>query len=303
MNKSNKYILIAVVVVVALLVLWIMFRPSTVTVEAAKVTRGDMLVTIDAEGRTRFKDKFTVTAPVSGQMKRIDLHEGDLIPRGYIITEVDPNPPTLPRPPAELDGSISPWSAKVYSPITGRVLQVIEKNERVVAAGTPIIEIGNPGPVEIVIDILSSQATQVRPGTDVLIENENGAPPIKARVRVVEPQAITKVSALGVEERRVNIIADVMSKDARYGDNFRVDTHIIVWQGKNILSVPSSALFRNGEVWNVFVVQLGMAHRREVQIGRQSSTQTEIVGGIDEGETVILHPPNELTENSFVNIQ
>ena len=302
MNKNSKYILIAVAVVVALLVLWIMFKPSTVTVEAAKAERGDMLVTIDAEGRTRFKDKFTVTAPISGKMSRVNLTEGDLIPRGYVITEVDPNPPT-PRPPGETNSNINPYSSKVYSPIAGRVLQVIEKNERVVTAGTPIIEIGNPGPVEIVIDVLSGQATQVRPGTDVLIQNENGAEPVKARVRVVEPQAITKVSALGVEERRVNIIADVMSKDAHYGDNFRVDTQIIIWRGRNILSVPTSAVFRNGEVWSLFVVQFGLAHRRDVQIGRQSSSRTEIVGGLDEGETVILHPPNELTENSFVSVQ
>ena len=303
MNKSNKYILIAIAAVVALLVLWIIFKPATVTVEAAKAARGDMLVTIDAEGRTRFKDKFTVTAPVAGKMKRIGLLEGDLIPRGYVITEIDPNPPALPRPPAELDGSISPWAAKVYSPIAGRVLQIIEKNERVMAAGTPIIEIGNPGPVEIVIDVLSSQASQVRPGTDVLIETENAAEPVKARVRVVEPQAITKISALGVEERRVNIIADVMSKGVHYGDNFRVDVQIVVWRGKNVLTVPTSALFRNGDAWNVFVVQFGMAHRREVQVGRQSSAQSEVVGGVDEGETVVLHPPNELSENSFVSIQ
>ena len=183
------------------------------------------------------------------------------------------------------------------------MLQIIEKNERVVPAGTPIIEIGNPGPVEIVIDILSSQAVQVRPGTDVLIERENSVDPVKARVRVVEPQAITKISALGVEERRVNVIADIMSKDAQYGDNFRVDTQIILWRGKNLLTVPTSALFRTGDTWNVFVVRLGMAHRREVQIGHQSSSQSEVLGGLDDGESVVLHPPNELTENSFVNIQ
>jgi multidrug efflux pump subunit AcrA (membrane-fusion protein) len=302
MSKSNKYILIAVAVAIALLVIWMIFKPSTITVEAAKVARGDLMVTIESEGRTRFKDKFTVTAPIGGKMLRVNIREGDLIPRGYVITEVDPNPPT-PRPPGETNSNINPYSSKVYSPIAGRVLQVIEKNERVVAAGTPIIEIGNPGPVEIVIDVLSSQAAQVRPGTDVLIESENGAEPVKARVRVVEPQAITKISALGVEERRVNIIADIMSKDAHYGDNFRVDTQIIVWQGKNVLSVPTSALFRNGDAWNVFVVQLGMAHRREVQIGHQSSSQSEVLGGLDEGESVVLHPPNELTENSFVNIQ
>lgn len=302
MKKSNKYILIAITAAVGLLVVWLMFRPSTVTVETADVKVGDVTMTVDAEGRTRFRDKYTVTAPISGKMKRINLREGDLLPRGYVITEIDPNPPT-PRPPEETDGRINPYASKVYAPVSGRVLQIFEKSERIIAAGAPIMELGNPGPVEIVIDVLSTQAGGIRPGTDILIDNESGGEPIKARVRTVEPQAITKVSALGVEERRVNIIADIMTKDTSFGDNFRVDAHIIVWQAKNVLEIPSSAVFRNGDQWSVFVVEWKMAHRRDVTIGHQSPSATEILGGLEEGETVILHPPNDLSENSFVSAQ
>jgi multidrug efflux pump subunit AcrA (membrane-fusion protein) len=302
MKKSNKYILIAIAAAILLLIVWLMLMPSSVMVETAKVKVGDVAVTVDAEGKTRFRDKYTITAPIAGKMKRVNLREGDTVPRGYVITEVDPNPPT-PRPPEETYGSINPYASKVYSPVAGRVLQIFEKNERMVAAGTPIIEVGNPGPVEIVIDVLSTQTNGIRPGTDVLIDNENGGQPIKARVRAIEPQAITKISALGVEERRVNVIADFMTKDVQFGDNFRVDAHIVLWQSKNVLAIPSSALFRNGEEWNVFVVEWGTAHRRQVTVGHQSSSESEILGGLQEGETVILHPPNELTENSFVSVQ
>ena len=260
MKKRNKYILAAVAVVIGLLILWSIFWPSTVTVETAKAVQGEIAVTVDAEGKTRFRDKYTVAAPISGRMKRINLRECDTVPRGYVITEIDPNPPT-PRPPQEADGSINPYASKVYSPAAGRVLQIFEKNERMIAAGTPIIEIGNPGPVELVIDVLSTQAAGITPGTNVLIDNETGPEPIKARVRAVEPQAITKTSALGVEERRVNVIADLMTKGVKFGDNFRVDAHIIVWQQDNVLKIPSSALFRNGDQWNVFVVDDGTGAR------------------------------------------
>ena len=286
----------------ALLMFWLMFRSTPVTIETAIAERGQMLVTVDGEGKTRLKDKVTVTAPVSGKMSRIKIREGDLIPREYVITAIDPNPPA-PRPPSETENSINPYALKVYAPITGRVLRILEKNERILQAGTPIIEIGNPNTAEIVVDVLSTEAAQIRPGASVLIESETSAEPIKARVRTVEPQAFTKVSALGVEEQRVNIIADFLTKDVHFGDNFRVDTSIIVWQGENVLKIPSSALFRNGEKWNVFVVESGTAHRREVVVGHQTSAESEILEGLNEGETVIVHPPNQLAEGTSVKIQ
>lgn len=298
---NRLYIGIGIAVVV-LILLWLIFRESAVAVETAKATRGQMLVTVDGEGKTRFRDKVTVNAPVSGKMSRIKVSEGDLIPKEYVITEVDPNPPT-PRPPSETENRLNPYALKVYSPINGRVLRIFEKSERILQAGTPIIEVGNPNTVEIVIDVLSTEAAQIHAGSAALVTNESSAEQIKARVRIVEPQAFTKVSALGVEEQRVNIVADFLTKGINFGDNYRVDVRIIVWQSENILKIPSSALFRNGEKWNVFVVESGNAQRREVKIGHQNSSESEILEGLSESETVILHPPNQLADGASVDAQ
>ncbi len=285
-----------------LLLLWMMFRTAPVTVETAAALRGQMHVTVDGEGKTRLRDKVTITAPVSGKMARIKIREGDFIPKEYVITEIDPNPPA-PRPPSETENQLNPYALKVYSPISGRVLRILEKDERILPAGTPLIEIGNPNTAEIVLDVLSTEAAQIHPGAFVLIDNNGSAEPVKGRVRTVEPQAFTKVSALGVEEQRVNVIAEFLTKDVNFGDNFRVDTSIIVWQGENVLKIPSSALFRVGEKWNVFVVRSGSANTREVIPRHQTSAETEILEGLSEGETVILHPPNQLTEGTSIKIQ
>lgn len=300
-TKNRLYIGIAVSVAVLLLV-WMIFRTSPVAVETAKSSRGQMLVTVDGEGKTRFRDKFTVNAPVSGKISRVRLNEGDLIPKDYVITDVDPNPPQT-RPPSETENLLNPYAQKIYSPISGRVLRIFEKSERIVPAGTPLVEIGNPNTVEIVVDVLSTEAAQIRAGANVLVTNDASAEPVKARVRTVEPQAFTKISALGVEEQRVNIVADFLTKDTHFGDNFRVDVRIIVWQSENVLKIPSSALFRSGEKWNVFVVEGRKARRREVKIGHQNSSESEILEGLTENEIVILHPPNQLEDGASVSTQ
>lgn len=300
-TKNRLYIGIAVVIVV-LILLWLIFRESAVAVETAKATRGQMLVTVDGEGKTRFRDKVTVNAPVSGKISRIRINEGDFIPKDYVITDVDPNPPPT-RPPSETENRLNPYAQKVYAPISGRVLRIFEKSERIVPAGTPLVEIGNPNTVEIVIDVLSTEATQIHVGSNVLVTNESSAELTKARVRIVEPQAFTKISALGVEEQRVNIVADFLTKEMNFGDSFRVDVRIIVWQSNDVLKIPSSALFRNDEKWNVFVIESGKAKRREVKIGHQNSVESEVLEGLSQDETVILHPPNQLADGTSVAAQ
>lgn len=297
---SKKWV-IAVSVIVILLLLWLAFRQPAVAVEVGTVKRGDMIVTIDAEGKTRVRDKFIVTAPISGKMSRIKLKEGDRIAKDFVITGIDPSPPQRPIPPSESENFPNVYEVKVYAPVTGSVLRIIEKDERIVSAGTPILEIGNPENLEIVVDVLSTQATQIRPGAKILIENWGGANPLSARVRKVEPEAFTKVSALGVEEQRVNVIADLLDTDAKLGDNFRVEANIITWQGKNVLQIISSALFRHGEKRNVFVVEGGRARQREVEVGHQNVSETEIIKGLNEGETVILHPSNQIAEGISVS--
>jgi multidrug efflux pump subunit AcrA (membrane-fusion protein) len=301
-TKNRLYVGTAFAVVVLLLV-WMMFRPSRVAVETARAARGAMLVTVDGEGKTRFRDKFIVHAPVSGRCVRIKLREGDLIPKEFVITEIDPNPPVTTRPPSETENRPNPYAQKVYAPIGGRVLRVFEKSERMLPAGTPLVEIGNPASVEIVVDVLSTDAAQIRTGSAALVTIDSSAEPVKSRVRLVEPQAFTKVSALGVEEQRVNIVADFLERDINFGDNFRVDVRIIVWQSGDVLKIPASALFRAGEKWNVFVVEGGRARRREVKTGHQNASEAEVLEGLQEGEIVILHPPNQLEEGAPVSAQ
>ena len=300
-TKNRLYIGIGIGVVV-LLIFWLIFRQTPVTVETAKAQRGQMLVTVDGEGKTRFRDKFTVNAPISGKMSRITFNEGDVISKDYIITAIDPNPPVT-SPPSEIENRPNPYAQKVYAPISGRILHIFEKSERMLPAGTPLIEIGNPNTVEIVVDILSTEAAHIRSGANVLLTSEATAEPIKGRVRLVEPQAFTKVSALGVEEQRVNVIIDFLSKEINFGDNYRVDVRIIVWQADDVLKIPSSALFRNGEQWNVFAVESGKAKRREVKISHQNSAESEVSEGLSEGEIVILHPPNQLEDGASVSAQ
>jgi multidrug efflux pump subunit AcrA (membrane-fusion protein) len=300
MEKYKKQIFIVAGAAAALLIVWWLFRPAAVTVETAAVSVGDMVVTVDGEGKTRFKDKITVTAPISGKLTRIRLREGDSIPKDYVLTYIDPTPPQ-PRPPSETEGSPNAHASKVYAPISGRLLRIIEKDDRFVQAGAPILELGNPDKMEVVVDILSSDAAQVTPGAAALIDVANYAEPIKARVRAIEPQAFTKVSSLGVEEQRVNVIINFFDKPLSFGDSFRVDVRIIVWQAKDVLKVPSSALFRNGEEWNVFVVERGRAVQRQIVAGHQSATETEILDGLSDREIVILHPPSALEDGSPVD--
>jgi HlyD family secretion protein len=270
-----------------------------VAVETATASLGDMVVTIDGEGKTRFKDKITVTAPISGKLTRIRLREGDHIPKDYVLTYIDPTPPT-PRPPSETEGGPNAHASKVYAPISGRLLRIIEKDDRFVQAGTPILELGNPDKAEVVVDILSTDAAQVTPGASAQIDIANYAEPTKGRVRAVEPQAFTKVSSLGVEEQRVNVIIDFFDRPLSFGDSFRVDARIIVWRAIDVLKVPSSALFRNGDAWNVFVVKRGRAVQRPIVAGHQSLTETEILDGLNDGDVVILHPPSSLEDGSSV---
>jgi HlyD family secretion protein len=179
-------------------------------------------------------------------------------------------------------------------------LRIFEKSERFLEVGTPLLEIGDPSNIEVVVDVLSSDAVRIRPGLKMLIDNPDSAEPLRAQVKVVEPQAVTKVSALGVEEKRVDVIADFIDSKPSFGDNFRVDTHVVVWQGSDVLSIPNSALFRSGDDWMVFVVEGGHAYLRKVATGHRSRTDTEISEGINEGDAVIVHPPNGLADGARV---
>jgi HlyD family secretion protein len=188
----------------------------------------------------------------------------------------------------------------VRAPVSGRVLRIIEKSERIVAAGAPLLTIGDPSKIEIVIDVLTTDAVKVRPGMKMLLENWGGGRALEAKVRLVEPSAFTKVSALGVEEQRVNIIADFVDPPGPLSDGYRIEGRIVIWESNDVLKVPASSLFRVGSGWNLFIVEGGRARRWEVEIGHRNALEAEILKGIDAGTEVIRHPSNEIEDGDRV---
>jgi HlyD family secretion protein len=148
--------------------------------------------------------------------------------------------------------------------------------------------------------VLTTDAVKVRPGMPMLLESWGGEQILLAKVRLVEPSAFTKVSALGVEEQRVNIIADFVDPPGPLGDGYRVEGRIVVWESDDVLKVPASSLFRQGSAWNLFVVEGGRARRREVEVGHRNALEAEILRGIDAGTEVIRHPSNEIDEGARV---
>jgi HlyD family secretion protein len=153
----------------------------------------------------------------------------------------------------------------------GRVLRILEKSERVVPYGTPIVILSNPNKIEIVVDLLSTDAVKVKPDSPVIIENCGGPKPLRARVRTVEPYGFTKVSALGIEEQRANLIADFLDPPDGLGDGYRIDARIVIWESPSVLKIPASALFRVGQEWNAFVIDNGRAHLLAVEVGHRNA--------------------------------
>jgi HlyD family secretion protein len=189
------------------------------------------------------------------------------------------------------------------SPVAGHVLRVVEKSERVVTAGAPVLIIGDPNRIEVVTDVLTMDAVNVKRGAPVYLEAWGGGHPIRAKVRLIEPAGFTKISALGVEEKRVNVISDFIDPPDGLSDGYRVEARIVTWEGQNVLKIPGSAAFRVGETWSVFVIEGGRARRKMVQIGHRNQTEVEILQGLTAGQEVILHPSNELKDGIRVRAQ
>ena len=355
---------------IALLVagLW----PQPVPVETALVSRGLLRVTVNEEGKTRIRQRYQVSAPVSGQLRRIPLKAGAIVQAGDILAEIDP---TVPSPidarsraalearretaSAQLDqaratrayaatellrntrlhtgGTVSDqeleaaqWRdlssdrelaaaqstlreveaelarfdvtpaagtiadpAQIPSPIDGHILWVFEESSRVVASGTPLLELGDPTDLEVVIEVLSRDGATIHPGTRVLLEQWGGDTALDATVRLVEPAAFLKVSALGVEEQRVNVIADIVTpieQRSRLGDSFRVEGRIVTWENPDVLKVPTGALFRQGADWAAFVLENGRAQVRTLSVGASNGVEAQILEGLREGEVVVVYP-------------
>ncbi len=391
MKRTIKRIVLALVVAGIAVATVIAFRPKPTQVEGARAVRGPLQVTIDEDGETRAKDRFTLAAPVTGRLSRITLREGDAVGPDTVLATISPLP-LDPRELAEIRAQVQSAEAlerqaaeqmaqaatehaqtqrelarisqlgrdklvaqqdvekaeskeasaakalaaaefhaksasaevararsglisleaqqheagKVVSirpPVPCRILRILEKSERVVPSGTPIVVLSNPQKIEIVVDLLSSDAVKVHAGTPAIIENWGGDHPLRARVRTVEPYGFTKVSALGIEEQRANVIADFVDAPDGLGDGYRVDARIVIWESPSVLKVPASALFRAGQCWNVFVADQGRAHLVPVEVGHRNTLEAEITKGTSAGVLVILHPPNSLKEGMKVTMR
>jgi HlyD family secretion protein len=190
---------------------------------------------------------------------------------------------------------------RLTCPIGGRVLAVPERSERTVLPGEVLLEVGDPADIEIVVDLLSTDAVRVSPGQRLLVTGWGGDSTLEGRVRQVEPSGFTKISALGVEEQRVNVVGDFDVPPARLGDRFRLDVRVVLWEGDSVLQVPASALFRRGDAWALFTIEGGRARERTVTVGHESSTATEMLSGVEPGDLVIRHPTDRIREGSRVS--
>ncbi len=200
---------------------------------------------------------------------------------------------------ASAEGADGSRAVELRSPVDGRVLALLQESETVVAAGTPLVEVADPRSLEVVVDLLSTDAVRVREGMAASLEGWGGDRPLAARVRRVEPSGFTKISALGVEEQRVNVILDIVEPPehwATLGDGFRVEARIVLWESQATLQVPTSALFRDRDAWAAYAIQANRAVRRAVTIGKQNGLVAELVTGLAEGDTVIVHPGDRIDD-------
>jgi HlyD family secretion protein len=196
-------------------------------------------------------------------------------------------------------------SIQITAPIDGVVLKRLRESAAVVAAGEPLLEIGDPNQLEIVSDLLSTDAVRVPSRASVLVDRWGGDHPLHGRVRRVEPSGFMKVSALGVEEQRVNVVIDFVDPAAAraLGDGYRVEVRIVTWSAERVLKVPNGCLFRRGEGWALFVVSDGVARVQPVDLGQRNDTEAEIRAGVSAGQTIVLHPPDTLGDGMRVTVR
>jgi HlyD family secretion protein len=388
--KRNRILLLTGGLLLAAALAWA-FRPEPQRVETGRVERGLLRVSIDEEGRTRVKDRFTLAAPLAGRLAPPALRPGDAVEKGAVIARMTPVEPALldarakaqagaqilaaqaavaqagarvegareaheqaerelarlsallksgNAAPADLDAAgtkvktsdremdSARFGAEVarfqlelaraalqrsqgggggefdlHSPVAGRVLRLFQEGGGVVAMGAPLLELGEPAALEIVTDVLSADAVKIAPGASVSVEDWGGDGPLAARVRRVEPAGFTRVSALGVEEQRVNVISDFLGDPgawSRLGDGYSLETRIVIWERRDALRVPVGALFRDGDAWAVFAAERGRARLRRVTIGHRNDEWAEVAGGLSEGETVILYPGDRLADGARI---
>ena len=209
--------------------------------------------------------------------------------------EVDQAKALLARYQGGPDAPIERWN--ITAPVSGVVLRVVQESETAVQSGAPLLEIGDPRDLEIVTDVLSVDAVEIRPGAEVAIEHWGGPGVLSGRVRRIEPAAFTKISTLGVEEQRVNVLIDVLSPREQWaglGDGFQLDTRITVFTKDDIDVIPAGALFRRGDSWSVYVLEDGRARLRAVDLVRRSGRSAAVSKGLAPGDRVIVYPSDQI---------
>jgi HlyD family secretion protein len=388
----RKLWITGIILVVALAILY-GFLPRTQEVDLVRLTRGPLQVTIEEEGRTRLRERFVISAPTAGYLRRIEAKVGDPVRKGQTLAVLEPlrSQALDPRSRAEAEAVVSAAEAslaaatereraatadadytekrlgriaklyaggsvakdqfdrteseakkaravqlsaraaadvarselqrakttlrnfsavkrgggnvEVASPVGGAVFKIHRESEGAVHAGEPLMEIGNVRDLEVRVEVLSSDAVRIAPGMTVLFKRWGRDEPLTGRVRRVEPAGFTKFSSLGVEEQRVLVIADITSPPEMWrvlGDGYRLEAHFIVWEGRDILQVPTSALFRSGKEWSVFVEEQGKARRRAVEIGQRTGLTAQIVSGLKENERVVAYPDDAISDGTKI---
>jgi HlyD family secretion protein len=240
----------------------------------------------------------------------VDIARFELEWAKYALLEVQPksseNPADASQSPGERAQRAERRTFDIYAPISGRVLRRFKESATPITAGTEIIEVGDPTRLELEIDVLSSDAVQIPPKAKVIVQAWGGETPLNGVVRLVEPAAFTKISALGVEEQRVYVIVDLIDpfeKRANLGDGYRIEAQIILWEGRDILKVPTSALFRKGDDWAVFKVVSGKARLHRVEIGHRNGLEAEVLNGLDEHDVVVVHPSDLIREGAQISVR
>lgn len=393
MKSGFRVFVVAVGILIAVGAGWMFLRQTPMPVEIAPATRGIFVRSILSEGKTRVRDRYIVSAPISGLLGRVSLRAGDSIEKSSIVAVVSPGLAPLDNPRArrqleerlgvteaardrataaaararvrleqaradlartnelagkgavtatrkeqdelaakvaerelqvaEFDVHLSEHeialaraalqttvsdadSARaigIRSPISGVVLKIIQENEGPIAVGAPILEIGDPARLEVIADVLTADAVQMRVGAPATIERWGGPAELAARVARIEPAGFTKVSALGVDEQRVLVILDIIAPYDSWkvlGDAFRVEARIELARVADAVTIPIGALFRGRSGWSVFSVENGRATIRDIEVQQRSEARALVSRGLTEGDRIIVFPPPALRNGMTV---
>lgn len=389
---ARRLALGALVIAAVGVVAW-SFRPKPLVVDVVTAEHGSMSVRVRADGVTRIKDRYVLSAPAYGQMSRVSLRPGDRVSSGDPLTTITPAPSALldVRTRAEAESRVesarAAWrqaqtaeqlagdaleyaeseldrlrnlrersaasssqvdaaefavrsreadaasaefatriarhqlemaeatlepetgddgaAIAVTVPVDGVVLRVLQEHAGIVQPGTPIVEIGDLSALEVVVDVLTSDAVRIEIGAPVTIERWGGQGQLAGHVRGIEPQAFTRLSALGVEEQRVNVVIDLDGDPAswsRIGDGWRVEAGILTWSGEDVLMIPLSTVFRSDGGWAVYSVRGGVVELTPIELGHRDGRSAEVLSGLAPGAQVVAYPSDAIGAGMMVEV-